>query len=79
MKIEKTELVKITDDSGREIKQGNTIVITFKAERPDVIGVFNGIGKRDTVDIICKTGDMPKSYAIMQKSIEAVKVVTLGE
>lgn len=77
MKIEKTELVKITDDTGREIKIGDMIVITFKSERPDVIGAFNGIGKRDTVEIICNAGDMPKSYAIMQKSIKAVKVVTL--
>lgn len=68
MEIKRVETVTYTDDNGHVFELGSTLQIVYNASKPDSVGEFAGIGKKDTLLLACEE----RTYPIGRSSIKKV-------
>lgn len=69
MRVEKEVKVTYTDDNGKQFELGSTLQIVYKADKPDSVGTFDGIGKKDTLLLACEERMYPIGISSIKKVI----------
>jgi len=69
MQIKRVENIIFTDKNDNEVKPGEVIQISFKANKRNVIGTFKGFGKRKNTIIISSN---EKDFTLETKYFEDV-------
>lgn len=70
MKVEKKVEVIVMDDNAKEVVKDDKVLIVFKSDKPDVYGQFEGLAKRNSINVKCTNNTYTIKYDSIAKMIK---------